>query len=235
MCGIIFLDIFFLYFTKFSEEQEQLKFELNLLEQQADVQYGYYVSQEEIYKQSLSILHDVNKHLTMMEEIYQVEKAEEAKRYTKEIQQLLQPLLPQHYTNNTILNILLSEKKRSAMLNQISFTMEIYDVNLEFIKPIDITTIFGNLLDNAIEACKKVTQERDINLKVDRYNSFIVIQLINSVSDDAKWINGRPVSNKGKNYGIGLNNVENIIKKYNGNMILEKSDGIFKCNIMMNE
>ena len=48
------------------------------------------------------------------------------------------------------------------------------------------------------------------------------------------WYHGKPVSRKGKNHGIGLINVENTIKKYNGNMILKEKQGEFVCDIILN-
>lgn len=124
MFGIVFADLFFLYFTKFTEENGQLKLSLKLLEQQADIQYKYYVSQEEKHKETVAILHDVNRHLGMMEEIYEAEKTDKAKTYTKEIQKILQPLLPQQYANNPILNILLNDKKKYAAIHNICFENE---------------------------------------------------------------------------------------------------------------
>jgi sensor histidine kinase YesM len=49
-----------------------------------------------------------------------------------------------------------------------------------------------------------------------------------------KWYLGKPVSRKGKNHGIGLLNVENIIKKYDGSMVLEEVNKKFSCKIIFN-
>lgn len=234
MFGIVFADLFFLYFTKFTEENGQLKLKLRLLEQQADIQYEYYVSQEEKYNESVEILHDVNRHLSMIEEIYEAEKAERAKEYTTEIQKILQPLLPQEYTNNPILNILLNDKKKLANLHDISFQLEVGNVDLGFMEPIEITTVFGNLLDNAIEACQEVRKNRFINMRLDTYNDFVVVHIENSTCENKKWCGNNPISKKGKNHGLGLVNVKNIIKKYNGSIMLEENNSIFSCNIIFN-
>lgn len=47
-------------------------------------------------------------------------------------------------------------------------------------------------------------------------------------------MNGRPISDKGTNHGIGILNVENIVKKYDGNMLLEEKKAIFCCDIIFN-
>jgi sensor histidine kinase regulating citrate/malate metabolism len=234
MFCIIFADLYLLYFTKFVQENGQLKLKLRLLEQQSHLQYEYYVSQEEKYNESVKILHDVNKHLTMIEQIYEIDRADDAKQYAKEIGKMLQPLVLQQYTNNPILNILLNEKKKYAVYHNIKFELKIESIDLQFMEPIEITTVFGNLLDNAIEACNALPDNRYISLKLDTYNDFVAIHISNSSSGHTKWSGRKPVSQKGKDHGIGLINVENIIKKYNGNMILKEENNVFSCDIIFN-
>ncbi len=234
MFGIVAITMFFLYFTKYSEENGQLKLKLKLLEQQSDLQYKYYHNQEEKYNESIKILHDVNKHLKMVEEIYQVGGIKDAKAYTEEISRMLKPLVPHEYSNNPILNILINDKEKCASLHNINFELEIGNVDLKFMEQIEVTTLFGNLLDNAIEACETVIKNRFINMKLDSYNDFVVIHISNSTNQNIKWVDEKPISTKGKNHGIGLMNIESVIKKYNGNMILEERQGIFSCNIILN-
>lgn len=234
MFGIVFIDLFFLCFTKFTEENSNLKMKLSLLEQQANIQYKYYEAQEEKYNESIVILHDVGRHLSMIEGIYKAEKANGAKEYTQEIREMLQPLIPQQYTNNPILNILLNDKKRSSALFNIDFELEIGNVDLAFMEPIEVTTLFGNLLDNAIEACQQLENNRFISMKLDTFNDFIAVHIVNCCCGNRKWSGGKPISDKVGSHGIGLINVENIVSKYNGSIILEEKDSMFSCNIILN-
>lgn len=236
MFCILFADLYFLYFVKVTGENEQLKLKLILLEQQSDLQYEYYRDQEEKYTESVKILHDVNKHLNMIKEIYESNRAEEARNYANEIEHILKPLILHEYVKNPILNILLNDKKRCASLHQIDFKIEAGSADLLFMEPVEVTTVFGNLLDNAIEACNLVTDERKfIDLRFDTYNMIVVINLSNSSNRALKWKAGRPMSKKGKNHGIGLLNVEQVVKKYDGNMTLKEENGIFNCSIILNQ
>ena len=87
------------------------------------------------------------------------------------------------YTDNPVLNCLLSDKKRVADRSGISFKIETNEVDINFMKPIDITTLFGNLIDNALEATKKCNEEKYIGLYVKEYNEMISIRIENSVED----------------------------------------------------
>lgn len=231
---ILIAALYFSYFAGFVEENSQLKIKLKLLEQQSTLQYEFYEDQEEKYNESIKILHDVNKHLHMIEAMYEAEEHDTARTYAREIGEMLIPLSLKDYTNNPILNVLLNDKKRIASLHSIEFNLEIGDVDLSFMEPMEVTTVFGNLLDNAMEACDMVPNNRFIDMKLDKYNEFIVINITNCTLPIETWYLGKPVSRKGKNHGIGLLNVENIIKKYNGSMVLEEVNKKFRCKIIFN-
>ena len=106
-------------------------------------------------------------------------------------------------------------------------------LNLNFIEPIDITTIFGNLLDNAIEATEKLKGEKYICIKIGSYHKMIVVSIENNCNE-VKWRNGFPVSNKGKNGGIGLLNVQSSIKKYDGDLTLKNDGNKFAAELFLN-
>ncbi|WP_243006695.1 GHKL domain-containing protein, partial [Roseburia sp. OM04-10BH] len=114
------------------------------------------MTQTKKYDQTVHILHDVNKHIKAIEGLYGAEQGNTAGEYAAEIRELLKPLIPVQYTENPILNILLTDKESVMKEKGISVTIKVDNVNLNFLAPIDITTIFGNLLDNAIEAAEKL-------------------------------------------------------------------------------
>lgn len=231
---ILFADLYFLYLARFVEENNQLKVKLKLLEQQSLLQFEFYEEQKEKYNESIKILHDVNKHLNMVEVMYRAREHQTAFNYAQEISKMLIPLSLEDYTNNPILNVILNDKKKIANYHKIEFNLAIGIVDLAFMEPIEVTTIFGNLLDNAIEACDEVPEDRFIKMRLDKYNGFTVINIANSTLPVEKWHHGKPVSKKGKNHGIGLLNVEQVIKKYNGCMVLEEKYNIFTCKIIFN-
>ncbi|BCJ92551.1 hypothetical protein acsn021_01200 [Anaerocolumna cellulosilytica] len=231
---ILFADLYFLYFARFAAMYNQLKVKLRLLEQQSLLQYEYYAEQEEKYNESVKILHDVNKHLKMIENMYQAKEGKIAITYTQEISNMLLPLAMEEYTNNPLLNVLLNDKKKIASYRNIAFNLQIGMVDLSFMEPMEVTTIFGNLLDNAIEACDMVIINKYIDMKLDGYQDFIVTNISNSSMPIEKWHHGKPVSRKGKDHGIGLLNVENIVRKYNGSMVLEEENQKFSCKIIFN-
>ena len=230
---IVIGDLYLLYFVRVISERNYFEYEIKSLEKQAEIQYEYYVRQEQKYDKTVRILHDVNKHIKAVEQLYANQEVKRAEEYTEQIRDMLAPLLPIKYTGNPILDILLTDKAAIMSEKAIDFDIRVDNVNLEFIEAIDVTTIFGNLLDNAIEACEEVKQERSIYVIINNFHEMIVIRIGNSCMP-VKWKNGMPVSKKGNNRGIGLRNVRRAIEKYDGDMKLEDQKGMFIVDIFLN-
>ncbi|MBD5543339.1 MAG: GHKL domain-containing protein [Lachnospiraceae bacterium] len=230
---IVVADLYLLYFVKMADEKSYYENQVKVLEQQANMQYEYYLEQTKKYDKTVQILHDVNKHIKTIEELYIAGQAQTAGEYMNEIGGLLKPLIPTQYTGNPILNILLTDKEMLMKDKGISVEIEIDNVSLDFIEPIDVTTIFGNLLDNAIEAAEKAEGNKCIYIKISSRHQMIVIRIENSCNV-VRWKNNMPISKKGKNGGIGLLNVKSSIEKYDGNLILKQENQKFIAELFLN-
>lgn len=230
---IVLADLYLLYLIKVMSEKSFLEYEVKSMEKQADLQYKYYVRQEQKYNKTLGLLHDVNKHIKTIEQLYLKGNTEIAAEYTKQIGGMLQPLISARYTGNPILDILLADYISIMDEKGIDFDIKVDNVKMDFIDAMDITTIFGNLLDNAIEACDNVENDRKIIVKIGAYHEMISIRMENNCTT-VKWKNGIPISEKGQNRGMGLLNVRRSIEKYDGSIKLKEEDGIFIVDIFLN-
>jgi sensor histidine kinase regulating citrate/malate metabolism len=218
---------------KVTNEKIYLEYEIKSLEKQADLQYRYYVRQEQKYKRTVQILHDVNNHVKSIEQLFANGNVKNATEYALQIEHMLKPLIPIRYTGNPILDILLTDKAMVMEDKDICFDIKVDNVNLDFIDAIDVTTIFGNLLDNAVEACENLEKNRKIFIKIGAYHQMVSIRIENTCAN-VKWKNGLPISEKGKNRGWGLLNVKRSIEKYDGNIKLKIENGKFIVDIFLN-
>lgn len=230
---IVLADLYLLYFVKMADEKNYYENQVKALEQQANIQYEYYLAQTRKYEKTVQILHDVKKHIKAIGDLYTADQENIAGEYANEIGEMLKPLIPVQYTSNPILNILLTDKEAFMKEKGISLEIKIDNVSLDFIKPIDVTTIFGNLLDNAIEASERAGGEKYIYVKIGSYHQMIVVKVENNC-DAVTWRNGLPISKKGKNRGIGLLNVQNSIEKYDGNLKLKQEKSKFIVELFLN-
>ncbi len=230
---IVLADLYLLYFIKMSNEKNYYENQVKALEQQANVQYRYYQMQTENYDSTLKVLHDVNKHIKMIEDLFAAGKATTAAEYTWQINDMLSPLIPIRYTKNPILDILLTDKVINMKEKGIDFQANVENVDLKCIEPIDVTTIFGNLLDNAIEASQNSGGYKYVFIKIGSYHQMVSIKLENN-SRHVKWKNGMPISEKGVGRGLGLLNVQRSIAKYDGDIKMKWTDNKFTVEMFLN-
>ena len=88
-------------------------------------------------------------------------------------------------------------------------------ISLDITQALDISTIFGNALDNAIEVCEKVPkEERFITMKAREKNHFLVIRVENSAPEES---DGRHTTKEDTFlHGFGLKNIQRAVEKYGG-------------------
>lgn len=230
-----FVSMYFLYFMQVLDGKHELDLRLAMMKQQEEMQFDYYRRQQEQYRQSAAILHDVSRHIRSIEELYQAGEGEQVLRYTKEIGSILKPLVPVEYSDNPMLNILLTDKKIQAEQEGIRFHITVQCSGLEFIEPMDVTVLFANLLDNAMEACRQCKTQKEIQVGIRSYNEMVSIRIENTVEREVRISpEGRPLRENGKQGGIGILNVEKCVEKYGGSVLYRQKNGKFYSDVLLN-
>lgn len=117
----------------------------------------------------------------------------------------------------------------------IACTMEVQLPKLHF-NDIDICTLLGNGLENAIEACNRQTRgRRFVHFKAETHNAHIVVITIkNSYEGEIRKTGTAFLSSKRKEEGIGITSMQQIVEKYNGVCKYTYDGNIFTLSIMMN-
>ena len=196
-----------------------------------ELEHKRYEELERKLAQSQSMLHDIRGHVQTMERLYQESASVQAQEYAKSFHQMLNELGEQYYTDNRVLNIILNDKAR--MMKQLRIEPEILVRELELTgyKDTDITIIFGNLLDNAIEALRK-SKDKSFQMRAGRIGDFMSFVISNGNDGDEGRTEAR--IKKGKEFqGIGLRNVERSVEKYQGEIEYEAQGNRFVVKLML--
>jgi len=139
-------------------------------------------------------------------------------------------------TGNTLLNILLSEKRLYCEQNGIKFSCMADGGELSFMSDGDLYTFFGNILDNALEAVKNVTDQskRVVNLIVKRRNNLLFLQEENYFEGEITFKDGLPDTVKADkfNHGFGVKSIRLIAQKYGGEVSMYVTGEIFHLNVV---
>ena len=100
-------------------------------------------------------------------------------------------------------------------------------------KDTDVTAIFANIMDNAIEACEEVQENKFISIKISHFNNFVYIDLENSYSGKILKLDDRFLTTKKDHMGYGMISIQRTLEKYNGYMNTEQTDKKFIINIVI--
>ena len=121
------------------------------------------------------------------------------------------------------------------MENNIDFNVGIDFRKCDFIEMIDISSIFSNLIDNAIEACNKIDDniEKYITIKSTFIKGYYVVRCENSKTNKVIIKNSKIFTSKKDKFlhGIGIDSIKSSIKKYNGELKIKDSESKFIATI----
>lgn len=153
----------------------------------------------------------------------------------KEINSLIKIYDSSIVTTNEVLNIILTEKSLVCSSSNIRLTSMIDADKLSLLQKGDIYSLFGNILDNAIEASKSLSdpEKRCIGLNIHTVNSFLLIQCENYYTGDIVFHDNLPVTKKTDTayHGFGMKSIQAITNKYDGNLHIDTANGIFRITI----
>ena len=209
-------------------KNQKLKSKIARSEQQANLQLKYYKQLDANYQKSLQMIHDIDKHVNTIEQLYKSNEFEKADNYIKGMDRLISDFVLFPYSNNTVLNLILNEKKIFAEQHGILYKCTVEQTDFRFMDDIDITTIFSNLLENALSASALCKTNKEVSVIVSSHNNFVIINVKNSCNSYTKC-----GTFSSKDYGTGLYNVENSVKKYEGFLKISYSQTEFNCNVVL--
>lgn len=230
LCSIQVLSIYILnIFSKEMEEKFILKMDLDRKIHDKEI--------IDMYTEMVGWKHDFRNHISMISGLLQVSTKEDVISYINEIDSSITKLDKNIYTDNIAINSILVSKIKAAEGKNIHISLNL-KINSDIkVSSVDICTILGNLLDNSIEACDNIKDYRFINLKIASEKNILVIKISNNTSSGyVNEIDGKFISSK-NNYmnGIGLVQVDNIVKKYNGYVNRHHKNNIFTTYIMIQQ
>lgn len=217
--GLFIASIFFMeYYISIQREkraEETVLYELKM-------KSNYYLKKIDMENEIRQIYHDLKNHFLLTEET-------EAR---KEILKKLSLYETYCETGNDFLNVILSEKMNQALKNGIHIECDIDFSKGGFLQPLDISTIFGNLLDNSIEACQKIEEDEPyVFVSCKTRGNMISVVIKNSMLHNSFDLK---TTKKDKQFhGYGLKNVKNALANYNGEMSIKAEGKEFLISLII--
>lgn len=222
--------IVFLYLknTYYLREQEQRdRIQIAQLQQQ----YTYYQDKLKDEERIRSIYHDMKNHLLVLE-------GSQSTDITRQMAQELRSQIADYenyiHTGNDFLDIIIKDKAEKAREKHIDFSAIIDFGGIYFIKPLDISTLFGNGIDNAIEASEKLSvEQRVILIKAGKVQDFVSILMENNYVENNKKNDNHTSKVDKLLHGFGIANMKKAAEKYNGTCTITQRNGKFTLKILL--
>jgi signal transduction histidine kinase len=217
-------------------KENKLKAQEELIKNKLDMQYAHYLSIQESHMKVKKLYHDINNHICCIDNLKNNSK--EINEYVNNFKDEIKEFKSIYNTGNMILDIIINEKSELCTKKGIKFICDINFSKVNFIKPVDVSSIFANILDNAIEACDKIQDEnidRYIRIKGTINKSYFVLKCENSKVNRIRINKNRLLTDKMDKFihGIGIQSIKSSLEKYNGEILFEDKKDKFTLNIYM--
>lgn len=212
----------------------RIRHELKAVQNILQHQYSQYQQSKESIELINYKYHDLkNQMIALRAE----EDTEKRNAYLKKMEDELKFFEAQNKTGNHVLDTLLATKNMYCIKNGITLTCVADGSLLNEIDVIDICTIFGNALDNAIEYEQRMeeAEKRLIHVSVFAQRGFIMIRFENYFEGELELSGDLPVTTKTGtlNHGYGLKSIRYSVEKYGGVVSIGQQDNWFELKILI--
>ncbi len=219
-------------------ESFETKLKNALLESHVDEQNEYMRKQTYDNKKMVSIKHDFKNHLQILFSLIKDKNMDEAEKYILEldVEQIGNDDEIMN-TGNLSLDSIINSKISQAHKNNITTELNIKKLPCDLkLTGVECCMLLGNLFDNAIEGCLGLEPEnRKIIFDIFFRQRQLFIGIQNTTDKKVEFANGKPLTDKSDkiNHGIGINNITEVVEKYNGIFRASCHDGFYETNIIL--
>ena len=210
------------------EEDKTIIYQNKLMKQQMD-------EIENIYMTMRGWRHDYHNHLQSLKGYLSLNKVDQMKNYLNELETDLDSIDTLYHSGNLQLDSILNAKLAIAEKGQIRIHCDASIPPQLHVSDLDLCVILGNLLDNAIESCRKIKDpdERFIRVYIGILKKQLYISITNATSETVKQRTDHYFTTKRGDHGHGLKRVDQVVKKYDGYLNRQNEPGVFATEIIL--
>lgn len=224
------------YSNTYMKEKARSEEYARTIAEQYRQQLYYMENLEQVIYKLKSERHDFNNHLGVIYGLLENDEPDQATSYAAKLVKTAEEYQNIVNVPYSMIRVMLNYKLSAARDDAIELRLGIRLPADLMLNEFDLTVILGNLLDNAIEACAALEEDRRyIDLSIDYQPDYLIIQVENPVNKEAILPGRRSRTSKpdAENHGFGLSNIEYLVNKHHGLMKIELENGIFKVHIAL--
>lgn len=212
--------------------------------QKAELERVYHAEIQMLYQETRTWRHDFRNHVQAITAFFEMKNYEALGNYLDKISQSTERIEMRVNSGNKLLDAIVNTKITLAEENGVRLNADMALQSDLPIDSVDLTTLVGNLLDNAIEASMKVVAREaagaeasgvaayvDLSIS-DRVGNQLLMSVENSTAEAPVLKDGRFLSSKTKgDHGIGMGQIDSVVEKYDGFITRKAEDGVFSTYV----
>ena len=223
-----------LYAYHIQVKEIQIRFEKDTLRNIMEMQYKNYQLSKENIDMVNQKYHDLKHQINLLKTQAYVGKSTS---YLEKMEHEIRVYETQNKTGNQILDAVLTNKAMICQNKEIELKFIVDGEALSFMEDMDVSALFGNMLDNAIESAEKQQekQKRLIWLYVTKEKQFVRIRTENYCDEKIRFKNGMPVTTKKDRrlHGYGMKSIKSTVEKYHGSVVAAQENNWFELKILL--
>lgn len=208
------------------------------IEQKQQIQNEYYGIVSDKVHEIKTQQHDAANHIQTIKALLNQGKQRELEQYVSEVEEKFEKVRIKNYCENTIVNSVLCCKVEQAKKQGINFHIDLHIKNTVPYELLDLSSLFSDLIDNAIENSSKAVGEKYICLTDYEVGNLYTLKIINSKNKAKVQTKGeRLITSKEDTdkHGYGTQIIRKIVQKYNGEVQFIDEGGIFTVVVLLQE
>lgn len=235
----LILSLVLLFAVMFFRMKRQHEMELEIVrlkQDQAEILERDYQTLRRTYADNAKLYHDLHNHIEAIYQCLTGGDIQEDMQYCEDLRTPVREISQTVWTGDKAIDYLISSKMALAEQEHIKATANIEYPHNTNIRSVDLTTILGNLLDNALEAAGKAPDSlRFLNLTIRRINAMLIIKVENGYGEVSTRKDGALMTSKTDTafHGWGLKSVQTAAERYDGTINTKYKDGIFKSVVTL--
>ena len=228
--------MFAILFYRVNRQREMESEIAQLKQEQAEIVERDYQALRRTYEGNAKLYHDLHNHIEAIYQCLVQGDIGEAVQYCEDLRAPVREISQTVWTGDKALDYLISSKMAQAEQERIKTKVNIEYPHNTNIRSVDLTTILGNLLDNALEAAQAAPDDlRFLSLTIRRINAMLVIKVENGYGNAPIREDGKLLTAKKEKafHGWGLKSVQTAADRYDGTISADYKDGIFRSVVTL--
>lgn len=235
MIGILTANITTYYFFLRLNKNYETKLRLQILAQNNENTLKNLENANAFVQDMQIVRHDIKNQLTIISDYIKGAQYDKAVNYINDIIDSRIPIIQEFInSDNEVFDAIVNSKIAVCNSKNIYIEIKAMQGALNNIEPADIAVLFGNLLDNAIEAAQTTAGKR-ITVDIKQNGRYLSILVSNSIDSSILKKNSVLATTKHDKsvHGFGIKSIKNVVKKYDGMVQFFEENDEFCCHIMI--